>query len=120
VFEELDAPGEWFDDRREGWLYFKPQSAARPPTLGFCAGAHEALIRVEGRAAQANHVRIRKLRFQDVRIEAGERQQGHDLQRPGPGHHPKPARRFGQPRPARDIGRTEVRRDRDRRSEPTR
>jgi hypothetical protein len=66
VFEELDAPGEWYDDRRQGWLYFKPLDAARPPAAGFRAGAHEALIRIEGRAAQVGHVRIRNLRFQDT------------------------------------------------------
>jgi hypothetical protein len=66
VFEELDAPGEWYDDRRQGWLYFKPLDAAQPPAAGFRAGAHEALIRIEGRAAQVGHVRIRNLRFQDT------------------------------------------------------
>ncbi|GJI90498.1 hypothetical protein [Duganella hordei] len=66
VFEELDAPGEWYDDRRQGWLYFKPLDAARPPAAGFRAGAHEALIRIEGRTAQVGHVRIRNLRFQDT------------------------------------------------------
>lgn len=66
VFEELDAPGEWYDDRREGWLYFKPLDGARPPALGFRAGMHEALIRIEGRSAQASHVRIRNLGFQDT------------------------------------------------------
>lgn len=24
VFEELDAPGEWFHDTKKGWLYYKP------------------------------------------------------------------------------------------------
>ena len=24
VFEELDAPGEWYHDTKEGWLYYKP------------------------------------------------------------------------------------------------
>lgn len=66
VFEELDAPGEWFDDRRHGWLYFKPLDGARPPALGLRAGAHEALIRIEGRSAQVRHVRLRNLGFQDT------------------------------------------------------
>ncbi|SFV13287.1 right-handed parallel beta-helix repeat-containing protein [Pseudoduganella namucuonensis] len=66
VFEELDAPGEWFDDRKRGWLYFKPLAAARPPATGFRAGAHEALIRVEGGKAEVRHVRVRGLRFQDT------------------------------------------------------
>ncbi|NVD73721.1 peptide-binding protein [Duganella sp. BJB1802] len=39
---------------------------ARPPARGFRAGMHEALIRIEGHGAQVNHVRIRKLGFQDT------------------------------------------------------
>ena len=74
VFEELDAPGEWFYARAEGWLYFKPlaqslaqpHTAVRPSALGFRASAHEALIRVEGRGADVAHVRIAGLRFQDT------------------------------------------------------
>lgn len=67
VFEELDAPGEWFYARAEGWLYFKPLAGAmRPPAQGYRASAHEALIRVEGRTADVAHVRIHHLRFQDT------------------------------------------------------
>ncbi|GJI99913.1 peptide-binding protein [Duganella rhizosphaerae] len=66
VFEELDAPGEWYDDRRQRWLYFKPLDGARPPAQGFRAGVHEALIRIEGRRAPVEHVRIRKLGFRDT------------------------------------------------------
>jgi len=66
VFEELDAPGEWYDDRRQGWLYFKPLDGVRPPAQGFRAGRHEALVRIEGRAAPVLHVRVRGLRFQDT------------------------------------------------------
>lgn len=24
IFEELDAPGEWYYDKKEGWLYYYP------------------------------------------------------------------------------------------------
>jgi hypothetical protein len=64
VFEELDAPGEWFHDGRQGWLYFKPLAGARPPARGFRAGVHEALIRIEGRAAEVAHVQLRRLQFE--------------------------------------------------------
>lgn len=66
VFEELDAPGEWFHDRGQGWLYLKPLSGGRPPARGFRASVHEALVRIEGRAAGVHHVRIRHLRFEDT------------------------------------------------------
>jgi hypothetical protein len=66
VLEELDAPGEWFHDRRHGWLYFKPLSGVRPPAGGFRAGLQEALVRIAGHGAQVQHVRIRDLVFQDT------------------------------------------------------
>ncbi len=66
VFEELDAAGEWFLDRRQGWLYLMPPAAGRPPALGFRASAHEALVRIEGRAAQVQHVQLRHLQFKDT------------------------------------------------------
>jgi len=66
VLEELDAPGEWFHDRREGWLYFKPLAGEQPPARGFRGSAQEALIRIEGRKAQVQHVRIRNLVFRET------------------------------------------------------
>lgn len=69
VVEELDAPGEWFHDAKQGWLYFKPlnpTARARPPARGFRAGAHEALIRIEGQAAEVAHVQLRQLQFKDT------------------------------------------------------
>jgi len=66
VLEELDAPGEWFHDRQQGWLYFKPLAGARPPAQGFRASAHEALIRIEGRAVAVQHVRVRNLQFKET------------------------------------------------------
>lgn len=66
VFEELDAPGEWFHDGKQGWLYFKPLADGRPPARGFRAGAHEALIRIEGRSAEVAHVQLRQLQFTDT------------------------------------------------------
>jgi hypothetical protein len=66
VLEELDVPGEWFHDRKQGWLYFKPLPGARPPARGLRASVHEALIRIEGRSGQVRHVRVRNLQFRDT------------------------------------------------------
>lgn len=61
VLEELDAPGEWFHDRRQGWLYFKPLAGRQPPARGFRRSTQEALIRIEGRTAGVEHVQVRHL-----------------------------------------------------------
>jgi PDZ domain/Right handed beta helix region len=66
VLEELDAPGEWFHDRKQGWLYFKPLAGERPPARGFRAGRQDALVRIEGRAADVQHVELRGLQFKDT------------------------------------------------------
>jgi hypothetical protein len=66
VLEELDAPGEWFHDRKQGWLYVKPLAGERPPARGFRAGALEGLVRIEGRAADVQHVQLRGLTFSDT------------------------------------------------------
>ena len=66
VLEELDAPGEWFHDRKQGWLYVKPLAGARPPARGLRASAHEALVRIEGRDKDVEHVRVRGLLFKDT------------------------------------------------------
>jgi len=66
VFEELDAPGEWFHDRKDGWLYVKPLAPGRPPARGFRAGAQEILVRIEGRRSDVSHVTVRNLVFEDT------------------------------------------------------
>lgn len=66
VFEELDAPGEWFLDTRAGWLYLKPPRPGKPAARGFRAGATEALVRVQGTKAEVRHVLVRNLVFQDT------------------------------------------------------
>ncbi|WP_428312903.1 right-handed parallel beta-helix repeat-containing protein [Hydrocarboniphaga sp.] len=66
VFEELDAPGEWFHDRKQNWLYFKPLAGARPPSRGFRAGTLEELVRIQGRTADVQHVVLRGLQFEDT------------------------------------------------------
>jgi hypothetical protein len=66
AFEELDAPGEWRQDRKAGWLHLKPFAPGRPPAHGFRAGTHEALLRIEGRTAGVQHVSVSNLVFQDT------------------------------------------------------
>ncbi|WP_457421173.1 hypothetical protein [Roseateles sp. P5_E7] len=66
VLEELDAPGEWFHDRKDGWLYFKPLAGAKPSARGFRAGVHEALIRIEGRGEAVKHVRVQHIIFRET------------------------------------------------------
>jgi hypothetical protein len=47
-------------------LYFKPLSGGRAPAGVFRAGTHESLVRIEGRAAQVQHVRISSLVFKET------------------------------------------------------
>ncbi|RZA10652.1 MAG: right-handed parallel beta-helix repeat-containing protein, partial [Lysobacteraceae bacterium] len=55
-----------FHDRKNGWLYFKPLAGERPPARGFRAGTLEALVRIEGRARDVQHVQLRGLKFGDT------------------------------------------------------
>ncbi len=48
IFEELDAPGEWFYDSATGNLYFYPLSGLNPSTAAFEAASTEDLIRIVG------------------------------------------------------------------------
>ena len=63
VFEELDAPGEWFHDRQDGWLYLKPVTPGRPPARGFHAGRLDTLVRVAGQNGDVHDVAVRNLVF---------------------------------------------------------
>lgn len=42
VFEELDAPGEWYHDQKEGWLYYLPL-----PGVDLNADVFEAVSRIK-------------------------------------------------------------------------
>lgn len=66
IFEELDAPGEWFYDRAGAWIYYKPLDGKRPPAAGFRAGRLESLVRIEGKRAPAHDIRIEDLAFRDT------------------------------------------------------
>ncbi|MDF7809077.1 right-handed parallel beta-helix repeat-containing protein [Pontiellaceae bacterium B12219] len=48
IFEELDAPGEWFYDEAAGLLYFYPPAGLNAATATFEAASAEELIRVVG------------------------------------------------------------------------
>ena len=50
IFEELDAPNEWFLDRINRTLYFMPNISSPPPTL-FIASQRPCLISLHGSAA---------------------------------------------------------------------
>ncbi len=49
VFEELDAPGEWYYDASEGWLYCKPEAGVdmKKGTFEF-VGSLEHLVEIYG------------------------------------------------------------------------
>lgn len=51
IFEELDAPGEWFYDESDGKLYFYPPAILDATTANFEGASAEELIRVVGSSA---------------------------------------------------------------------
>ncbi|TPG51620.1 PDZ domain-containing protein [Sphingomonas glacialis] len=65
IREELDAPGEWYHDVGQNWLYFKPPVRdASPPPLGFRASTAESLIQIVGApGAPAHNIRIAGIGF---------------------------------------------------------
>jgi len=64
LFEELDAPGEWFYDEPAGKLYFHPPSGIDPGTATFEAASLEELIRVVGNSSEkVQHLTFTKLTY---------------------------------------------------------
>ncbi len=62
IFEELDAPGEWFFDRNEKTLYYYPLEGEQPATAVFETPQLKHLIEVRGtQAAPAENIVIRNL-----------------------------------------------------------
>lgn len=62
IFEELDAPGEWFFDRNEKTLYYYPLEGEQPATAIFETPQLKHLIEVRGtQAAPAENIVIRNL-----------------------------------------------------------
>jgi hypothetical protein len=68
IFEELDAPGEWFYDEAAGLLYFYPPAELNAATAGFEAASAEELIRVVGTAeTPVQHLTFDHFRFTQTR-----------------------------------------------------
>jgi hypothetical protein len=64
VWEELDAPGEWFLDRRSSVLYFIPPKGANPQSMVFEAVVLRHLIEIRGtQAAPVRYLTLRGLSF---------------------------------------------------------
>jgi hypothetical protein len=64
VFEELDAPKEWFFERTTRTLYFRPPAATDPNTMEFEVVALKNLIEVRGTREQpVRHVTLRGITF---------------------------------------------------------
>lgn len=58
VLEELDSPGEWYLDRRDGLLYFWPPGDPSPPEVVVTVSIlSDAVVAVDG----ASHVQLRDL-----------------------------------------------------------
>lgn len=51
IFEELDAPGEWFHNEREGWLYLYPPAGTDLATAVIEAVRLPGLVELRGSAA---------------------------------------------------------------------
>ena len=67
IFEELDAPGEWYLDTKSGWLYLWPADNQPPGRTGLIASAGRTVIEVRGTAERPVHdVVIRGLAFRNA------------------------------------------------------
>ena len=59
IFEELDAPGEWFHDRKEHWLYFFPPDDVKLATALVEAVRLRHLVEISGsRERPARHLAL--------------------------------------------------------------
>ena len=68
IFEELDAPGEWFYDEDTGLLYFYPPEGLDVTTASFEAASLEELIRVVGNdSIKAKHLTFDNFTFTQTR-----------------------------------------------------
>jgi hypothetical protein len=67
VFEALDAPGEWYLNRRTGQLFIYPMPGEDPSKSEIVAPLSPALLKLEGKSAERKHVehlKFRNLSFQ--------------------------------------------------------
>lgn len=64
VFEELDAPGEWFFDRASGYLYYMPLAGERLSDAGFETPVLKHLVEFRGTDSQpVSHIRLQGLKL---------------------------------------------------------
>jgi hypothetical protein len=64
IFEELDAPGEWFYDKKEGKLYVFPPTDTDLSKSYLVGGTQEELIRVVGKpGTNVTHLGFRGFHF---------------------------------------------------------
>jgi hypothetical protein len=68
IFEELDAPGEWFYDKGTGDLYFFPPQEANPGSWTIEIASLEELIRVVGNSSgKVKHIAFSGFNFTHVK-----------------------------------------------------
>jgi hypothetical protein len=63
VREELDAPGEWYLDTKDHWLYLMPSGTEAPPSEGFVGSGLETLITIVGRNQPVHDVQLQNLSY---------------------------------------------------------
>ncbi|CAL4869600.1 hypothetical protein MMA231_03892 (plasmid) [Asticcacaulis sp. MM231] len=63
IREELDAPGEWYLDAKEHWLYLMPSGTEAPPSNGFVASQLETLVRIVGVNQPVHDARLQNLSY---------------------------------------------------------
>ncbi len=61
LFEELDAPGEWYLDKRTGTLYFWPPDGVDPATMTVCAPVLRTILEMKD---GASHITWRGFTFE--------------------------------------------------------
>ncbi|MGC2637473.1 MAG: right-handed parallel beta-helix repeat-containing protein [Acidobacteriaceae bacterium] len=68
IFEELDAPSEWFLDRKESVLYYYPQSGTDLHSALIEVSRHDAAIQFAGsQSAPVRNVTVKGVRFAHTR-----------------------------------------------------
>ncbi|HKT10281.1 MAG TPA: right-handed parallel beta-helix repeat-containing protein [Terriglobia bacterium] len=66
TLDALDAPGEWYLDRKNGILYYRPEPGERMNRVHAIAPLLEQLVRFEGRGGWVHDIRLRGLTLSDT------------------------------------------------------